>query len=65
MNWFPDEPTVPAPQRATTAAWVRYEDVSQDGRVTAIGLPPLTGPSVWAPLLNAHPTLPVPEPFGS
>ncbi len=45
-----------APDRVATAEFaLRYEDVAQDGRMTAIAFPPALGWTVWAKLLAGHP----------
>src|SRR5579883_623451 len=46
MTFF-DEPEVPAPSRAEAVCALRYEDVSQDGRLTLLALPPVLGPALW------------------
>jgi hypothetical protein len=52
---FPEEPDIPATQRAVAEARVRYEDISQDGRMTLLALPHSYGVSVWQMLLAEHP----------
>ena len=52
---FPEPPEVPAAQRGTGSTHVRYEDVSQDGRVMLLGLPQIYGVAVWQNLLTHHP----------
>ena len=45
-----------APDHVATADFaLRYEDVAQDGRMTAIAFPPALGWTVWAKLLAGHP----------
>lgn len=52
---FPPRPDLP-PERVATAAFaLRYEDVAQDGRMTAIAFPPALGWTVWQQLLDGHP----------
>jgi hypothetical protein len=55
MDYFPDEPEVPAEQRAEASSALRYEDVSQDGRLMLLGLPHVLGDTVWQKLLVHHP----------
>ncbi|XXY44421.1 hypothetical protein WME91_30895 [Sorangium sp. So ce269] len=55
MHHFPDEPRVPEQQQATAAMHLRFEDVSQNGRVMLDALPHGLGPAVWAKLLQASP----------
>ena len=46
-----------APDRVATADFaLRYEDVAQDGRMTAIAFPPALGWTMWAKLLAGHPS---------
>ena len=53
--WFPDEPNVPASQRAVAESSLRYEDVSQDGRLMLLALPHTIGDVIWRKLLMHHP----------
>ena len=57
MPRFADEPDVPDTQRASASAFPRYEDVTQDGRLTISGIPHFTGPTVWGHLLAHHPLI--------
>ena len=50
-----DEPEVPEEQRAVVEGRVRYEDISQDGRMVLMGLPHSFGLAVWQALLSEHP----------
>jgi hypothetical protein len=52
---FPEEPDLPAEQRAVAEGRVRYEDISQDGRMTLLALPHSYGVAVWQTLLVDHP----------
>jgi hypothetical protein len=54
IDWFPDEPAVPDEARTTGTSALRYEDVSQDGRVALLGLPHAIGDVVWQKLLLRH-----------
>ena len=51
-NFIPD--SVPKSDRATAVARLRYEDVSQDGRVKLVGIANTYG-LVWQELLTHHP----------
>ena len=52
---IPPRPELP-PERVATAQFaLRYEDIAQDGRMTAIALPPAMGWTVWNQLLDQHP----------
>lgn len=45
-----------APERVATASFpLRYEDIAQDGRMTATAIPPAIGWTVWRQLLADHP----------
>ncbi|WP_437797677.1 hypothetical protein [Sorangium sp. So ce693] len=55
MHYFPDEPCVPEQQQATAVMHLRFEDVSQTGRVMLDALPHGLGPAVWVKLLQASP----------
>lgn len=51
----PPRPALP-PERVATAQFaLRYEDIAQDGRMTAIAFPPALGWTVWDKLLGDHP----------
>lgn len=54
MDLFPPFPEVPAAQCATGPVPVRYEDVSQEGRVKLIGIPHVLGEVVWKNLMRGH-----------
>jgi hypothetical protein len=54
-DWFPDEPDVPASQIAAGDSPLRYEDVSQDGRLMLLALPHAIGSVVWQHLLRHTP----------
>jgi hypothetical protein len=49
---FPPEPDVPPEQRAAGQVPLRYEDISQDGRVKLLTLPHTSGPTVWQQALR-------------
>src|SRR5262245_32991009 len=52
---FPEEPDVPASQRAVVATPLRYADISQAGRMALMGMPYSFGQAVWRPLVAEHP----------
>jgi len=52
--WFPPEPDVPATMRAAASGHLRYEDITQDGRVAIGALPLSVGLVVWQELLEKH-----------
>ncbi len=52
---LPPEPEVPEDQRARGPVGVRYEDVSQDGRLTLAALPHALGDVLWHQKLADHP----------
>ena len=52
---FPEEPDLPAGQRAVADGRVRYEDIAQDGRLTLLALPHSYGVAVWQTLFVDHP----------
>jgi hypothetical protein len=54
MIEFPTFPKVPVEQRGTGPARSRYEDFTQDGRLTLQGITQMTGPMVWESLLAQH-----------
>ena len=51
----PDEPDVPPGQTISRADWLRFEDVSQDGRVTLLGTTPSITTAIWRGLLTDDP----------
>src|SRR5579859_289116 len=53
MDWFPPAPDVP--ERAEGDSPLRYEDVSQDGRVMLLALPHTIGDVIWRKILAHHP----------
>src|SRR5438067_9700417 len=53
MDWFPEPPDVP--DRAEGESALRYEDVSQDGRVMLLALPHTIGDVIWRKILTHHP----------
>ncbi|WP_438017320.1 hypothetical protein WMF18_42245 [Sorangium sp. So ce315] len=55
MHDFPDEPHVPEQQQGTAVMHLRFEDVSQNGRVMLDALPHGLGPALWAKLIAASP----------
>ncbi len=52
---FPPLPEVPASHRAHAQSPLRYEDVSQDGRVMLLSLPHAMGLAVWQKLMVDSP----------
>ena len=52
---IPPEPEIAETQRASGVIHLRYEDVSQDGRVVVTALPQALGEAVWRPLLSRTP----------
>jgi hypothetical protein len=52
---FPEDQDVPADQRGRATLPIRYEDVTQDGRVHVLSIPHATGPAVWQAVLAKHP----------
>lgn len=54
MIAFPPFPTVPDEQRSVGPARSRYEDFTQDGRLTLQGIIQMTGPMIWEGLLAEH-----------
>jgi len=50
----PPRPAFPAEQAHTARAFLRYEDVAQDGRLMPIALPATTD-GLWYEVLRAHP----------
>jgi hypothetical protein len=55
MPSLPAMPEVPDDQRGETNARLRYEDVSQDGRLLVGALAPFLGPVIWS-LVGKHST---------
>jgi hypothetical protein len=55
MDWFPDEPEVAPAQRGVGTSAMRYEDVTQDGRLALHALPHALGDVIWRGLLVGHP----------
>ncbi|WP_437287941.1 hypothetical protein [Sorangium sp. So ce406] len=55
MHSFPDEPHVPEQQQATAVMNLRFEDVSQTGRVMLDALPHGLGPAIWGKLISGSP----------
>lgn len=53
---YPPMPEFPADRVATASFALRYEDIAQDGRMTATALPPAVGWAVWRRLFTDHPT---------
>ncbi|APR87467.1 hypothetical protein A7982_12816 [Minicystis rosea] len=51
--WIPEEPAVPSQQRATGRFTLRYEDISQDGRLLVEALPTALG-EIWRRLDDAQ-----------
>jgi hypothetical protein len=56
MYPFPPPPDVPPEQRASATIPLRYEDVTQDGRLLMATLSPALGEVVWRRLLLGKPT---------
>jgi hypothetical protein len=54
-DWFPPEPDVPELDRAEGDSPLRYEDVSQDGRLMLLALPHTIGDVIWRKILLHHP----------
>jgi len=56
MSLFPAPPmpALPADQGATTEGFLRYEDVTQDGHLMPIAVPPAMG-GLWRGILTRHP----------
>src|SRR5690242_6964133 len=52
---YPEPPELSPALRATAQGWLRYEDVSQDGRVMLTSLAHGIGLTVWQNLLVHHP----------
>jgi hypothetical protein len=52
MLRFPDQPRIPDERRATAQIPIRFEDITQDGRLALEGLAPALGETVWRKLLN-------------
>jgi hypothetical protein len=48
---FPDPPDAPGDRRATGQVPIRFEDITQDGRIALEGLAPALGEVVWKKLL--------------
>ena len=55
MLFFPAIPEVASNQRTTGKVYLRYEDLSQDGRVQLMAYPHATAFVVWRDLLEDHP----------
>lgn len=53
MLYLPAKPELPADQIAQSVGHLRYEDISQDGRLNLLGLPSAMG-VVWRGLLGDH-----------
>ncbi len=56
-SWIPAEPEVPPDQRAHGRVHLRFEDVSQDGRLLVEALPQVFG-VMWRALAKTRPPLP-------
>ena len=54
---FPEEPEIPNHRRATGQVAIRFEDITQDGRLALEGLAPALGEVVWKKLLPDSPFL--------
>ncbi|MFW6051665.1 MAG: hypothetical protein ACODAU_10845 [Myxococcota bacterium] len=54
MTWFPDPPEPEAPLEGARVP-LRYEDVSQDGRIKLVAIPPSLGATAWRKRLSDHP----------
>jgi hypothetical protein len=57
MDWFPPTPEVPPSYHAEGDSALRYEDVSQDGRLMVQALPHTIGDVIWRKILFRHPLL--------
>jgi hypothetical protein len=55
MDWYPEEPDVAQLDRAEGESPLRYEDVSQDGRLMLLALPHTIGDVIWRKTLTHHP----------
>lgn len=53
MTFLPDEPAVPQEQRAEGPFALRYEDISQHGKLLLDAMPLALGASIWQ-ILGAH-----------
>jgi hypothetical protein len=56
---LPAFPDVPDAQRGRGDVYVRYEDVTQDGRLAARAASHAIGAAVWRDVLERHPLTPV------
>jgi hypothetical protein len=54
MTFIPAEPAVPAEQTAKGSLVIRYEDISQTGKLLLDAMPVVLGPSLWQALAQ-HP----------
>lgn len=54
MTWFPEPPEDEALHQGAPVP-LRYEDVSQDGRIKLVAVPPALGAAVWRSRLAKHP----------
>jgi hypothetical protein len=61
---FPEDHDVPSDQRGHATLPIRYEDVTQDGRVHVLSIPHATGPAVWQAVLAKHPIARVAQRIG-
>jgi hypothetical protein len=55
MLHFPAPPEIPDSRRATAQVPIRFEDITQDGRLALEGLAPALGETVWRKLLGGSP----------
>ena len=54
MEPLPERPASSAADEARAAIYLRYEDISQDGRLTLLGMPHTLGRVVWREILARH-----------
>ena len=54
---FPEPPEIPDTRRASGQVPIRFEDITQDGRLALEGLAPAIGEVVWRKMLNGSPLL--------
>lgn len=57
MLYFPSIPEVPAEQLTSGRTYLRYEDISQDGRLSLASIPHALGAIIWRNLLSTHPAV--------
>lgn len=52
---FPELPPLPPDQQAVASMYLRYPDVTQDGRLSVLAVPQGAGPVIWGALLADRP----------